>query len=94
MGGGAKAKIKIEQGKQTKKKIRAPEMFEKNNSCGDFSIGKIISWKKKIRARDYLKKKITNTAKNVEKKFVHAENGPHPPPHHFSNGPPLNKMKV
>ena len=27
-GGGAKAKIKIEQGKQ-KKKIRAPEMFEK-----------------------------------------------------------------
>ena len=28
-GGGAKAKIKIEQGKQTKKKIRAPEMFEK-----------------------------------------------------------------
>jgi hypothetical protein len=27
-GGGAKAKIKIEQGKQNKK-IRAPEMFEK-----------------------------------------------------------------
>jgi hypothetical protein len=41
MGGGAKAKIKIEQGKQ--KKIRAPEMFEKKNSCRDFSIGKIIS---------------------------------------------------
>ena len=40
----AKAKIKIEQGKQTKKKIRAPEMFEKKNSCRDFSIGKIISW--------------------------------------------------
>jgi hypothetical protein len=35
--------------------------------------------KKKIRARDYLKKKITNTAKNFEKKFVHAENGPPPP---------------
>ena len=43
MGGGAKAKIKIEQGKQTKKIIRAPEMFEKKNSCRDFSIGKIIS---------------------------------------------------
>ena len=46
MGGGggvAKAKIKIEQGKQTKKKIRAPEMFEKKNLCRDFSIGKIIS---------------------------------------------------
>ena len=41
-GGGAKTKIKIEQGKQTKKKIRAPEMFEKKNSCRDFSIGKII----------------------------------------------------
>ena len=41
-GGGAKAKIKIEQGKQ-KKKIRAPEKFEKKNLCRDFSIGKIIS---------------------------------------------------
>ena len=40
--GGEKAKIKIEQGKQ-KKKIRAPEKFEKKNSCRDFSIGKIIS---------------------------------------------------
>jgi hypothetical protein len=40
--GGAKAKIKIEQGKQ-KKKIRAQEKFEKKNSCEDFSIGKIIS---------------------------------------------------
>ena len=38
-GGGAKPKINIEQGKQ-KKKIRAPEMFEKKNSCRDFSIGK------------------------------------------------------
>jgi hypothetical protein len=42
MGGGAKGKIKIEQGKQ-KKKIRAAEMFKKKNSCRDFSIGKIIS---------------------------------------------------
>jgi hypothetical protein len=40
--GGAKAKIKIERGKQ-KKKIRAPKKFEKNHSCKDFSIGKIIS---------------------------------------------------
>jgi hypothetical protein len=35
--------------------------------------------KKKIRARDYLKKKITNTAKNFEKKFVHALKMDHPP---------------
>jgi hypothetical protein len=34
--------------------------------------------KKKIRARDYLKKIINNTAKNFEKKFVHVENGPPP----------------
>jgi hypothetical protein len=34
-GGEAKAKIKIEHGK--------PEMFEKKNSCRDFSIGNIIS---------------------------------------------------
>jgi hypothetical protein len=31
-------------GGKKKKKIRAPEMFEKKNSCRDFSIGKIISW--------------------------------------------------
>jgi hypothetical protein len=40
---GGEAKIKIEQGKKKKKKIRAPEKFEKKNSCRDFSIGKIIS---------------------------------------------------
>jgi hypothetical protein len=37
VGGGAKAKIKIEQGKQKEKKIRAPEMFEKKNSCRLFN---------------------------------------------------------
>jgi hypothetical protein len=40
-GGGAEAKIKIEQGKQ-KKKIVHQKSFKKN-SCRDFSIGKIIS---------------------------------------------------
>jgi hypothetical protein len=42
--------------------------------------GKNFGKKNKIRARDYLKKKITNTAKNFEKKFVHAENGEPPLP--------------
>jgi hypothetical protein len=40
-GGGAKAKIKIEQGKQ-KKKFEHDKSLKKN-SCRDFSIGKIIS---------------------------------------------------
>jgi hypothetical protein len=43
MGGGGKSKNKNRAGKTNKKKIRAPEMFEKQNSCRDFSIGKIIS---------------------------------------------------
>jgi hypothetical protein len=44
MGGWGKNKNKIRAGKTNKKKICAPEMFEKKNSCRDFSIGKIISW--------------------------------------------------
>jgi hypothetical protein len=46
MGGGrgwGKSKNKNRAGKTNKKKIRAQEMFEKKNSCRDFSIGKIIS---------------------------------------------------
>jgi hypothetical protein len=43
-GGGKKKKKKRGGEKKKKKKIRAPEMFEKKNSCRDFSIGKIISW--------------------------------------------------
>ena len=39
MGGGGKSKNKYRAG-ETEKKIRAPEMFEKKNSCRDFSIGK------------------------------------------------------
>ena len=42
-GGGGRSKNKNRAGKTNKKKIRAPEMFEKKNSCRDFSIGKIIS---------------------------------------------------
>ena len=38
-GGGGKTKNKYRAG-ETEKKIRAPEMFEKKNSCRDFSIGK------------------------------------------------------
>jgi hypothetical protein len=41
--GGGEAKIKIKQGKQKEKKIRAPKKFENKNSCRDFSIEKIIS---------------------------------------------------
>jgi hypothetical protein len=41
MGGGGKAKIKIEQGKQ-KKKFEHEKSLKKN-SCRDFSIEKIIS---------------------------------------------------
>jgi hypothetical protein len=44
MGGWGKNKNKIRAGKTNKKKICAPEMFEKKNLCRDFSIGKIISW--------------------------------------------------
>jgi hypothetical protein len=40
MGGGSKNKNRAGE---TEKKIRAPEKFEKKNSCRDFSIGKIIS---------------------------------------------------
>ena len=40
-GGGAKAKIKIEQGKE-KKKFKHDKSLKKN-LCRDFSIGKIIS---------------------------------------------------
>ena len=41
-GGWGKSKNKNRAG-ETEKKIRAPEKFEKKNSCRDFSIGKIIS---------------------------------------------------
>ena len=41
-GGGGKSKNK-NRAEETEKKIRAPEKFEKKNSCRDFSIGKIIS---------------------------------------------------
>ena len=37
-GGGEEAKIKIEQGKQKEKKIRAPKKFEKKNSCRLFNM--------------------------------------------------------
>jgi hypothetical protein len=41
MGGrGGKSKNKNRAG-ETEKNIRAPEKFEKNNSCRDFSIGKV-----------------------------------------------------
>jgi hypothetical protein len=43
MGGGGGKKKKKKSSRENKK-IRAPEMFEKKNSCRDFSIGKIISW--------------------------------------------------
>ena len=42
-GGGGKSKNKNRAGETENKKIRAPEKFEKKNSCRDFSIGKIIS---------------------------------------------------
>jgi hypothetical protein len=42
-GGGGKSKNKNRAGKTNKKNIRAPEIFEKKNSCRDISMGKIIS---------------------------------------------------
>jgi hypothetical protein len=42
---------------------------------------------RKIFEQGIISKNINDTAKYFEKKLVHVENGP--PPHHFSNGPPL-----
>jgi hypothetical protein len=42
---------------------------------------------KKIRANNLVPKKKSCNAKAVEKNIVHARKAP--PPHHFSNGPPL-----
>jgi hypothetical protein len=44
MEGGGRGKSKNSSTENKQKKIRAPELFEKKNSCRDFSIGKIISW--------------------------------------------------
>jgi hypothetical protein len=45
--------------------------------------------KKKIRARDDFKKKLSTQAKNFEKIIVQVGNVPPPAPHHFFNGPSL-----
>ena len=47
--------------------------------------------KKKIRAGGFTWKKNSCTSSARKKKFVPAENSPHP--HYFSNGPSLNPLK-
>jgi predicted DNA-binding antitoxin AbrB/MazE fold protein len=52
--GGPLAKIKIKQGEQKEKKIRAPKMFEKKFVQRLFNRENYKLKKKKIRARDYV----------------------------------------
>jgi hypothetical protein len=62
-GGGGKNKKKKRAGKKNKKKIRAPEMFEKKNSCRDFSIGQHFLEKKIKFEQGIIKKKNNEHSK-------------------------------
>ena len=61
----------------------------------DFAVQKkaIFVWKKKIRAEGIPWKKIPAPAVS-EKKNSCKLKIPHPPPHHFSNGPSLKDTKI
>ena len=63
----------------------------------DFTVQKkaIFDRKKNSCRGVHQKKKIPAHAVSEKKKFVQAENSPPPPlpPHHFSNGPSLNRTK-